>query len=156
MAAERSGVSEPSDRKPRRDARVCDTLTFRVLVAANRIARPFPERIGERYDLTLPEWRAMMVLAGDPGASGEVVAQTLATDKMSVSRALRRLLAAGRVERRAAAGRRNAWQLSEAGWDLFDRIAPLALERDRALLGDLDEESSLAIRKVFERLAVMD
>ena len=95
---------------PRRDPRICETLTFRILVAANRIARPFSERVGERHDLTLPEWRAMMVLADRPDASGEDVTRALETDRMSVSRALRRLRAAGRVERRPAPGRRYAWR----------------------------------------------
>ena len=142
--------------EPRRDDRVCDTLTFRILVAANRIARPFPERIGERHDLTLPEWRAMMVLAGQPDASGEDIAQTLATDRMSVSRALRRLHSAGRVERRPAPGRRNAWRLSAAGWCVFDMVAPLALERDLALLGGLSETDRSTIRDILERMAAED
>ena len=35
-------------RDERRDDRITHTLAFRILVAANRLARPFPERIGPR------------------------------------------------------------------------------------------------------------
>ena len=140
----------------RTDSRMVETPTFRILVAANRLARPFPERIGAAHDLTLAEWRCMMVLAARPGASGEEVAQTLGVDRMGVSRALRSLRKTGRANVRDAPGRRNAWVLSDEGWRLFDRIAPLALERDAALLEGMSEGERAAVTTALDRTEGLD
>ena len=136
----------------RTDTRMVETLLFGILVAANRLARPFPERVGQAHDLTLPEWRCMMVLAARPGASGEDVAGELGVDRMSVSRALRRLRANGRATRLPAPGKRNAWHLSDEGWTLFDTIAPQALERDRALLEGVEPEQRQALAAALARI----
>jgi DNA-binding MarR family transcriptional regulator len=135
----------------RRDPRIADTLTFRVLVAANRIAQPFAERVGARFDLTLPEWRCMMALAAEPGRSGEDVARMMSMDKMSVSRSLRRLAKSGRAEAQPdpANAKRNQWQLTAAGWEVFDAIVPSALARDEAAFARLDPEARRLVHEVL-------
>ena len=122
----------------RRDDRIDQTLTFRLLVAANRIAQPFADRHGRALGLSLPDWRCVMALASAPGASGEAVARRMAMDKMAVSRSLRRLEAAGRVRAEADPGhaRRRLWHLTDAGWAVVDAILPEALARDAAAFGD--------------------
>ena len=144
-----------TDRPPeRRDPRVARTLAFRILVAANRLARPFDARHGAALDLRLPDWRCMMALAAEPGLSGEAVARMMAMDKMAVSRSLARLAAQGRVEARAdpSHARRRRWSLSEAGWTVVDRILPDALDRDRAAFGDLPEHERDRLLAILDRL----
>lgn len=122
---------------PRRDARIEQTLTFRILVAANRIAQPFAERHGRALDLSLPDWRCVMALASAPGSSGEAVARRMAMDKMAVSRSLRRLEKVGRVtsEPDPAHPKRRHWELTDAGWSVVDAVLPDALARDEAAFG---------------------
>lgn len=149
-------TADPSDTPVlRRDLRIADTLTFRVLVAANRIAQPFAERIGQRFDLTLPEWRCMMALAAEPEVSGEDIARGMCMDKMGVSRALRRLHKAGRVEVEPdpVNSKRNQWCLSDAGWEIFDQIMPQALARDEVVFSSLEREKRELIFDVLEKFA---
>lgn len=138
----------------RRDDRIDQTLTFRLLVAANRIAQPFAERYGRALGLSLPDWRCVLALASAPGASGEAVARRMAMDKMAVSRSLRRLEAAGRVraEPDPAHPRRQRWQLTEAGWAVVDAILPDALARDAAAFGDAPAVDKASLFKLLDAL----
>lgn len=130
----------------RRDPAFAETLSFRLLTAANRLVAPFAARHGRPNGLALTDWRCMMALAAWPGSSGEDVARAMAMDRMGVSRALRRLEADGRARREDAGGRRNAWRLTDAGWTLYDRIAADARARDADAFADLspDERAVLA------------
>ena len=145
-------MNEPEDE--RREERIVDTLTFRLLVAANRLAGPFAARHGRELGIGLGEWRCVMALAAAPGGSGEDVARALGMERMTVSRTLRRLEAGGHATRRGAPDnrRRNEWRLTEAGWAVFDRVMPDALARDAALFGGLDAAEREAVTTVLRRL----
>lgn len=140
----------------RRDTRIEETLTFRLLVAVNRMVQPFQENFGKPHDLSLPEWRCMMALAARPGSSGEEVAQHMAMDKMAVSRSLRRLEQHGRARRATdpANARRNSWEMTADGWALFDQIMPAALDRDRRAFGDMAAEEKDRFMQVLRDLEV--
>ncbi len=140
---------------PRRDPRIDQTLTFRILVAANRLSQPFHERFGRALDLGLPDWRCLMALAAAPDSSGEAVARRMAMDKMAVSRSLRKLDAAGRVTAQADPNhaRRRRWRLTEAGWAVVDAVMPEAMARDEAAFGDLSHDDRAAMLRVLDALA---
>ena len=115
-----------------------------MFVAADLLARSFADAIGRRHDLTLTEWRCMMVLAPRPGLANIEVAEASGVDVMAVSRALRRLEQHGRLERCAdpADKRRITGSLTPKGLDLYRAVAPGAESlfdelniQDRAQLG---------------------
>lgn len=140
--------------KPRVDKRIEETLTFCLLIAVNRIVQPFQESFGKPHDLTLPEWRCMMALASHPGSSGEEVAQRMAMDKMAVSRSLRRLEQSARVNREPdpANARRNSWELTPQGWEVFDEILPAALERDRRAFAAMPKHEKARMMALLREL----
>ncbi len=151
-------IPPPDAPQDRTDERIADTLTFRILIAANRIAQPFAERVGQKHDLTLPEWRCMMALATEPAISGEDIARKMGMDKMGVSRSLRRLAKAGRVQATPdpANSKRNQWRITQDGWTLFDLIVPEALARDDAAFANLDAPSRALVMEVLAALDTMD
>ena len=153
MGEERRGAR--SALPERRDVRIAETLTFELLVAVNRLARAFREQFGRELEIGLPEWRCVMALAAWPGSSGEEVGRRMAMDRMTVSRSLRRLEAAGRAARRPDPGdqRRAAWHLTEAGWTVFDRITPSALARDEAAFADLTPDERRLVRRVLSGIS---
>ncbi len=99
-----------------------------LFVAADLLARSFGNTIARRHDLTLAEWRCMMVLAPRPGLANIEVAEASGVDVMTVSRALRRLERHGRLERRADAQdkRRVTGCLTASGLDLYRTVAASA------------------------------
>ncbi|MFI5013781.1 MAG: MarR family winged helix-turn-helix transcriptional regulator [Hyphomicrobiales bacterium] len=118
------------------------TPAFLLLLAANLMARPFVETIGREHDLTLAEWRCMMVLAPRPGLANVDVAEASGVDVMTASRALRRLERRGRLARHPdpTDRRRVMAKLTAQGLRLYETIAASAEHRLELLLADLAVE----------------
>ena len=81
--------------------RLDDSLLFKLVRVVNLTARPFNEGIGRRHDLSLSDWRVMMVLGSHPGTTASDVCQRTGMDKMSVSRAIAALARRRRVTRKS-------------------------------------------------------
>ena len=134
-------------------------LPYRLSTLSNRISRAIADLYEERFQLTLPEWRVMAVLGEEPDLSATEVAERTAMDKVAVSRAVNRLIEAGRLERHFAADdkRRSVLALSAHGRRVYRQIVPLAITYEEALLerltaGEIDTLDGLL--KKLERLQV--
>lgn len=125
-------------------------LPYRLSVLSNRISQTIASAYAERFGIGITEWRAIAVLGRYPGLSANAVAERTAMDKVAVSRALARLLERGLLQREAHGDdrRRSVLELSDAGYRVYDEVAPLALGYERALLAPLDE----AEREMLDRL----
>ena len=131
-----------------------ETLSFRLLIASNSITRPFKAAMGDAHDLQLADWRSMMALAIEPGLSGEDIANLLAMDKMTVSRALRRLEAQGRAKRSVSRTdkRRHEWTMTAKGWRIYDKIREAAMARDAMIFEGTSATERATIRRVMDRI----
>ncbi|HET7201883.1 MAG TPA: MarR family winged helix-turn-helix transcriptional regulator [Steroidobacteraceae bacterium] len=114
-------------------------LPYRISVLANVMSTAIAAAYEERFGLTIPEWRVIAVLTRYPGLSAREVAQKSRMDAVAVSRAVNRLLRAGRLRRAVAADdrRRSVLQVSDAGAAVYREVAPLALDFERALLASI-------------------
>ena len=88
-------------------------LPYRISVLANVMSTAIAAAYEERFGLTIPEWRVIAVLSRYPGLSAREVAQKSRMDAVAVSRAVNRLLRAGRLRR--AIARRRSPPLGAAG-----------------------------------------
>jgi DNA-binding MarR family transcriptional regulator len=132
-------------------------LPYRLSILSNRISQAIAREYQHRFDLSMTEWRVMAVLArydGEGLSASEVAAHT-EMDKVAVSRALSRLVAAKRVSRRAHDGdkRRSVLRLSTAGWKVHDTVAPLARAHERELLARLSADERRALQAILDKLA---
>jgi DNA-binding MarR family transcriptional regulator len=75
-------------------------------------------------------------------------------DKVAVSRALARLVEAGRVDRAVHDNdkRRSVLNLSDAGWAIHDEVAPMARAREREVLAKLDAEERVWLTRILDKL----
>ena len=82
-----------------------------------------------KFGLTIPEWRVIGIVGRFPGLSAVEVAERTMLDKVAVSRAVTKLIKAGRIDREFADAdrRRSILTLSEDGRKVHDEVAPLAL-----------------------------
>jgi DNA-binding MarR family transcriptional regulator len=125
-------------------------LPYRLSVLANVTSSAIAAAYEEQFGLTIPEWRVIAVLTRFPGLSAREVAEKSRMDAVAVSRAVNRLLRAGRLRRALASDdrRRSILQVSAAGAAVYRGVAPLALEFERSLL----ESLSPADREALDRL----
>jgi DNA-binding MarR family transcriptional regulator len=129
-------------------------LPYRLSTLTNRISRAFSTLYAERFDLTIPEWRVMAVLGQQAGLSAEQVCARTEMDKVTVSRAVARLLEKGRVVREFATAdrRRSMLGLSPGGRAVYRRIVPLARQYEAALVAGLSTPERRMLVDLLQRL----
>ena len=129
-------------------------LPYRLSVLSNRISSAIAREYSQRFALSVTEWRVMAVLGRYPGLSASKVAQRTAMDKVAVSRAVARLLESGRIEREFDDDdrRRSVLRLSDAGYTVYDEVAPLALDFERHVLDGMPEDERELLFRLLDRL----
>ncbi len=129
-------------------------LPYRLSVLSNRVSGTIARIYTERFQLSITEWRVMAVLGRYPGLSANEVAQRTAMDKVAVSRAVARLLDAGRLDREIHGDdrRRSVLKLSEGGYRIYDELAPLALAFERRLLDGIDDQERAVLFRLLDKL----
>ena len=129
-------------------------LPYRLSILSNTISQAIADDYQRRFDISVTEWRVMAVLARFDGLSAREVAERTAMDKVAVSRALARLVEAGRVSRSIHKNdkRRSVLGLTEAGWAMHDEVAPMARAREREVLARLSDEERTWLMLILDRL----
>lgn len=106
-------------------------LTF----AANRFTRAAARVYQKNYGLGSMDWRLMVMLTREPGATVARGSEVIGIDKAAVSRGLHRLLkmemaVQGKLH---ANGRSRGWHLTANGHKMHEKILKEALDRQREL-----------------------
>lgn len=129
-------------------------LPYRLSILSNRVSRAIAARYAKAFGLTIPEWRIIAVLGRRPGLTAKEVAEATEMDKVAVSRAVARLVAARRVAARADVedARRQLLTLTREGETLHARIAPIALAAEEKLLRALDKDERVQLDRLLDRL----
>jgi len=129
-------------------------LPYRLSILSNRVSRAIAKRYAKTFNLTIPEWRIIAVLGRKPGLTAKEVAEATEMDKVAVSRAVAKLVAARRVsaEVHDADGRAQSLSLTTQGEALHARIAPIALDAERRLLARLSAGERAQFDALIERL----
>ena len=133
-----------------------DFLPYRLAILSHTVSSLIARVYDKRFGLTIPEWRVIAIVGRFPGLSAVEVAERTMLDKVAVSRAVTKLIKAGRIDREFADAdrRRSILTLSEDGRKVHDEIAPLALAMEEDLLHGLDQQQVDTLNAVIERLLV--
>jgi len=129
-------------------------LPYRLSVLTNLVSSAIADAYQQRFGLSIPEWRVLAVLARYPGLSAAEVAGRTRMDAVAVSRAVARLLAAGRLRRTTSRDdrRRSVLTVSAAGTAVYREVAPIALGYERELLAVLPPADRAALERALELL----
>lgn len=140
--------------KTRTQLRLGDFLPYRLSVASNAVSSLIARAYEDRFQLTIPEWRSIAILAEKGEATPLEISRTARMDKISVTRATKRL-----QERRLMRSRDNPadrrshfLSLTEEGSALYDRVAPLALAFETDLLRRFTADEIEALTSMLRRL----
>ena len=130
-------------------------LPYRLSVLSNRLSNAIARAYETRFQLSVTEWRVIAVLGRFRGLSANEVAERTAMDKVAVSRAVARLLESGRLQRDLHENdrRRSVLELSEAGYAIYESVAPIALSYEQALLEALEPDERETLLKLLDKLA---
>jgi DNA-binding MarR family transcriptional regulator len=133
-----------------------DFLPYRLAILSHTVSSLIARVYDNRFGLTIPEWRVIAIVGRFPGLSAVEVAERTMLDKVAVSRAVTKLIKAGRIDREFADAdrRRSILMLSEAGRKVHDEVAPLAMAMEDDLLHGLTDEQVNALNAVIDRLLV--
>jgi len=91
------------------------------------------ERYAATLDLSLPEWRVMIVIGNYPKISAVEVADATGYSEMNISRIVRRLLEKGYAGRSMSRSdrRRAELKLTRAGTRIYDVMLPNTRDAER-------------------------
>lgn len=124
-----------------------------VTFAGNRLTREATRAYQAEFGIGVMDWRMLVMLTREPGASVSQAARVTGIDKAAVSRSLQRLQTAGLAIPEALGGdeRRKSWQLTDAGHALHAKLLPRALERQRDLLRGFSAQEVEAFTGYLQR-----
>jgi DNA-binding MarR family transcriptional regulator len=130
-------------------------LPYRLSVLSNTVSSAIAREYSDRFGLSIPEWRVMAVLGGEPKLSARDVAERTAMDKVQVSRAVESLVRAQRVARTAdpADGRIARLSLTAKGRAIYEEVVPLALHLEELFLRALKPDERRQFDALMAKLA---
>lgn len=130
-------------------ARPADNLLALIHVFSSLIGRAFYGPLESRHGVTIAEWRIMLTLFQQPGATAAEIIERWAMEKMAASRAIRALERRGWIGRRRRSTDRRSYALTltAQGRKACQEVLPDANARYREILDCL----SPAELKQFER-----
>lgn len=132
--------------------RLADFLPYRLSLASNAVSSRIARAYQARFGLSIPEWRVLAVVAEGAATQAELVQRT-AMDKMTISRAVARLVGRGLLARREARDRRTfALSLSAEGARLHGEVAPAALRLEAEILAGFTSDERGQLMTLLARL----
>jgi DNA-binding MarR family transcriptional regulator len=141
-------------KQPMSALRLDGFLPYRLSVASNLSSAAIAHAYQRLFGLSIGEWRVIALLA----EAGEATQQHLVTesrmDKMSISRAARKLVERRLVERASDRADRRAWRLtlSDAGRTLYAQVVPEARRLEAQLLSALHPAERTALDTMLRKI----
>lgn len=129
-------------------------LPYRLSILSNTVSNAIAREYQGRFGLTVAEWRVMAVLGRfGPDIATGICART-AMDKVTVSRAMTRLIGSGLIKRSpdTADRRRVIVRLTRKGQSVHDKIVPVALDYERGLRETLTPDETRAFDRLLDKL----
>ncbi len=130
-------------------------LPYQLSVLSNRVSQAIAQQYHERFGLSIAEWRVMAILGRYAPLSANEVCERTSMNKVRVSRALSRMVAAGLVNRRTDKGdrRRAVLNLSAKGKKVYGQIVPLALAMEASLIESLGPKEQAQLVRLLAKLS---
>lgn len=134
-------------------------IPHRVLLLARMIDRATAQQLQDNFALTLAEWRVLAFICSVGPASAADIGAAFDSDRAEVSRAVKRLIEAGLIERSSNEQNRKRQIISvmPAGQAIFERARQMRGDYFEAILQDIDPQGrdllDDALRKIAIRVA---
>jgi len=129
-------------------------LPYRLNVCASLVSQALSRIYAERHKIGVPEWRVLVTLGEFGNMTAKAIGLHSHMHKTKVSRAVamleRRKLVTRRINR---ADLREAFlSLTPAGREIYNELAPMALDFARQLMETVDGGDRAALDRILKRL----
>jgi DNA-binding MarR family transcriptional regulator len=129
-------------------------LPYRLNVVASLVSQALSRIYAERYGIGVPEWRVLVTLGQYNMMTGKAIGAHSHMHKTKVSRAValleKRKLLARRANR--ADLRESFLTLTPAGREMYEDLAPIALQFTERLSQAIDPTDRAAFERAVDRL----
>jgi DNA-binding MarR family transcriptional regulator len=134
--------------------RLDDFLPYRLSFTSNLVSDTVAGTYIALFDLRIPEWRLITVVAEEDGATQQGIGQRTRMDKVTVSRAAIALVERGLMARvpHPDDRRSHLLRLTGAGWELYRQVAPKALELERRIFSTFDAAELAAFTATLRKI----
>jgi len=118
------------------------------------VYRVFSQHYEESLNLSVPECRALTIIAEHGTLSPTAVGQQTAMDKVKVSRVTQSLVAKGLASQRQDPrdGRGRLLRLTRKGVAIHAKIVPLAMRLEAVLFADLSRTELIAFNRALTKI----
>jgi DNA-binding MarR family transcriptional regulator len=129
-------------------------VPFRLNRLAVAVSESLSEIYRDTFGLDVPEWRVLVTVCAGQGCTAQHIVASTRMHKTRVSRAVASLIERKLIERTASSNDARELQLhaTRAGAQLYQRLVPLALSREREILSCLDMAQRQAFMEALNRL----
>ncbi|QBY04488.1 MarR family transcriptional regulator [Thalassotalea sp. HSM 43] len=131
-----------------------DFLPYRLATLANRISQSLANKYQSQFGISVSEWRVIAVLGEKRQASAVEITQTIAMDKVAVSRTVKKLIEKHTVKKISSEldNRLFYLQLTQKGKQLYDELVPLAYQHQQLALQEFSAEEKILLAKMLDKL----
>lgn len=129
-------------------------LPYRLAVLTHSVSQSIAMIYSRRFDISIQEWRIIANLGERQPLSAKEIGEHVDLDKVQMSRALGKLIDKRLVLRGIDSRdkRRYSLRLSARGRAVYQRIVPIALQREAQLLSVLSEEERRQLQRILDKL----
>ncbi len=138
----------------RAEAALEQLIPYKITVLSNRLAAKFLARYGQKYDLSVLDWRVMAVIGPEPGISAKQIVDRTDLDKPQVSRAVSRMMERGLIAREVNNVDRRLLhlRLTPAGYKIYRALWPEEVALEKRLVKPLTQADVAHFNAILDRL----
>lgn len=137
-----------------RSFKLDEFVPYLVNVLGSRLSTELGAEYGDRFGISISEWRVMAHLSQHERVSVREIYRRVEMDKVKVSRAAARLEAAGLISKEPGPEDRRlvALSLTTKGYQVFSEVAELALSFEQRYLEKLGPDQAEEFRRLLKLL----
>jgi DNA-binding MarR family transcriptional regulator len=129
-------------------------LPYRLSVASNKVSALIAKAYEARFGLTIPQWRILAILSEGQALSQKSLIERTAMDKVTISRAVAKLVERGLIAKGNAGQDRRVDDLSltNEGLGIVAEVAPLALTFEASLIDVIGKDQASHLSDMLRAL----
>ncbi len=128
-------------------------IPYQLSALSLKISKGLSKHYRSRFNISVPEWRVLVILNNHPDITAKTIAEHTQMDKVPISRALKLLNEKNYIVQKAHPddARATINRLSDRGEDLMAVVIPDAVKYEESLLGQLSRQERQQLSHLIDK-----